>query len=214
MSRILTDGEVTTLEEDAIAWSGLVPKGYEEITYGLVDLALGSKTMLLNKVPSAAHNIVSIKYATPAGQQPLLIRDIKVHIEKLSKNNQRYRHVIELKDADILAEKNTYFFSELNAIELKQLDRKFKHAVDFDIITTKKNAETINQFEAAIKNHMNDISIISHGTYGFMKDSRVFFNPNTNNVVVLDKFGNFVTGFKLVPGTSQYENYMKNGVLR
>ncbi|MDF7670682.1 hypothetical protein PT276_05645 [Orbaceae bacterium ESL0721] len=98
MSRILTDEEVTTLGEDAIAWSGLVPKGYEGITYGLVDLALGSKTMFLNKVPSAARNIVSIKYATPAGQQPLLIRDIKVHIEKLSRNRQRYRHVIELKE--------------------------------------------------------------------------------------------------------------------
>ncbi|MDF7670512.1 hypothetical protein PT276_04765 [Orbaceae bacterium ESL0721] len=94
MSRILTDGEVTT--EDVIAWSGLVPKGYEGITYGVVDLALGSKTMLLNKVPSAAHNIVSIKYAT--GQKPSFIRDIKVYIEKLSKNNQRYLHEIELKE--------------------------------------------------------------------------------------------------------------------
>ncbi|MDF7670805.1 hypothetical protein PT276_06290 [Orbaceae bacterium ESL0721] len=98
MSRILTDHEVTTLGEDAIAWSGLVPKGYEGITYGLVDLALGGKTMLLNKVPSAAHNIVSIRYITPEGQKPSLIRDIKVHIEKLSKNNQRYRHEIELKE--------------------------------------------------------------------------------------------------------------------
>ncbi|MDF7669748.1 hypothetical protein PT276_00780 [Orbaceae bacterium ESL0721] len=58
MSRILTDHEVTTLGEDVIAWSGLVPKGYEGITYGLVDLDLGSKIMLLNKVPSTAHNIV------------------------------------------------------------------------------------------------------------------------------------------------------------
>ncbi|MDF7670808.1 hypothetical protein PT276_06305 [Orbaceae bacterium ESL0721] len=98
MSRILTDQEVTTLGEDVIAWSGLVPKGYEGISYGLFDLALGSKTMLLNKVPSAAHNIVSIKYATPAGQKPSLIQDIKVYIEKLSKNNQRYRHEIELKE--------------------------------------------------------------------------------------------------------------------
>ena len=52
------------------------------------------------------------------------------------------------------------------------------------------------------------------GTYGFVKDSKVYFNSNTNNAVVLDSSGNFVTGFKLTPGTPQYDNYMKNGVLR
>ena len=94
ISRMLTDKEVTTLGEDVIAWSGLVPKGYEGITYGLVDLALGSKTMLLSKVPSAAHNIVSIKYLTPAGKAPSLMRDVKVYIDKLSKNTQKQRYVI------------------------------------------------------------------------------------------------------------------------
>uniref|UniRef100_UPI001EF68543 colicin D domain-containing protein n=1 Tax=Snodgrassella communis TaxID=2946699 RepID=UPI001EF68543 len=104
--------------------------------------------------------------------------------------------------------------SELIEITQKQLDKKFKHAADFGIITTKKNPETLSQYEAAIKNHMGNTATKSQGTYGFVTDSKVFFNPNTNNVVVIDKSGNFVTGFKLVPGTPQYDNYMKNGVLR
>jgi filamentous hemagglutinin len=61
---------------------------------------------------------------------------------------------------------------------------------------------------------MEDIATAEKGTYGFVKDSRVYFNSNTNNAVVLDKSGGFVTGFKLTPGTPQYENYIKNGVLR
>ncbi|WP_239353042.1 colicin D domain-containing protein [Snodgrassella communis] len=104
--------------------------------------------------------------------------------------------------------------SELIEITQKQLDKKFKHAADFGIITTKKNPETLSQYEAAIKNHMGNTATKSQGTYGFVTDSKVFFNPNTNNVVVIDKSGNFVTGFKLVPGTPQYDNYIKNGVLR
>ncbi|QVB77104.1 hemagglutinin repeat-containing protein [Salmonella enterica] len=96
----------------------------------------------------------------------------------------------------------------------KQLDKKFKHAIDFDVITTKKNPDTLKQYETAIKNHLNDKSTSENGTYGFVKDSRVFFNPNTNNAVVIDKSGEFITGFKVIPGTPQYDNYMKNGVLR
>lgn len=104
--------------------------------------------------------------------------------------------------------------SDSISFSAKQLDKKFKHAGDFGVITTKKNAETIKQYEAAIKNHMDDISTVETGTYGFVKDSKVFFNPNTNNAVVIDKSGDFITGFKVIPGTSQYDNFMKNGVLR
>ncbi|WP_392562170.1 polymorphic toxin type 17 domain-containing protein [Orbus sturtevantii] len=98
MSRMLTDKEVLTLGEDAIAWSGLAPKGYEGIVYGLVDLTLGSKMLALSKVPSATHNIVSIRAITPAGQKPSLLKDIQVYIDKLSKNSKKQRHVIELKE--------------------------------------------------------------------------------------------------------------------
>ncbi|WP_409457144.1 hemagglutinin repeat-containing protein [Pseudomonas oryzihabitans] len=96
----------------------------------------------------------------------------------------------------------------------RQLDKKFKHASDFGVITTKKNPETLAQFESAIKAHMSDAATVQKGTYGFVKDSKVFFNSATNNVVVVDGAGNFVTGFKLAPGTQQFDNFMKNGILR
>ncbi|MDH0893367.1 MULTISPECIES: colicin D domain-containing protein [unclassified Pseudomonas] len=61
---------------------------------------------------------------------------------------------------------------------------------------------------------MSSASAVQQGTYGFVKDSKVFFNTATNNEVVVDGAGDFVTGFKLSPGTQQYENFIKNGVLR
>ncbi|QKV90206.1 adhesin [Pantoea ananatis] len=109
---------------------------------------------------------------------------------------------------------STSIISERVAFSAKQLDKKFKHAIDFDITTTKKNPETIKQFETAIKNHMADKATFEKGTYGFVKDSKVYFNPTTNNAVVIDKSGEFITGFKVTPGTPQYDNFMKNGVLR
>lgn len=96
----------------------------------------------------------------------------------------------------------------------KQLAKKFKHASDFGVKTTKKNPKTIAEFQSAITNHLGDAATVQKGTYGFVKDSKVFFNPKTNNTVVLDKTGDFVTGFKLSPGTKQFENFMNNGVLR
>lgn len=61
---------------------------------------------------------------------------------------------------------------------------------------------------------MNDSFTIQKGTYGFEASSKVYFNLKTNNVVVLDKSGNFLTGFNIKPGTVQYNNYIKNGMLR
>ncbi|MFB4392839.1 MULTISPECIES: colicin D domain-containing protein [unclassified Pseudomonas] len=90
----------------------------------------------------------------------------------------------------------------LTSVTQKQLDKKFKHASDFGVVTTKKNSETLAQYEPAIKAHMSSTSTIQQGTYGFVKDSKVFFNSSTNNAVVLDASGNFVTGFKFSPGLS------------
>lgn len=96
---------------------------------------------------------------------------------------------------------------------LKKSDKKFKHAIDFVVSITKKKLDAFKQYETAIKNHLNDKTTSENGTYGFVQDSRVFFNPNTNNAVVIDKSSEFITGFKVIPGTPQYDNYMKNGVL-
>ncbi|ASA58314.1 adhesin [Vibrio gazogenes] len=92
--------------------------------------------------------------------------------------------------------------------------KKFKHASDFGVNTTKKNPQTLAEFQNAITSHLDDATTVQKGTYGFVNDSKVFFNPNTNNVVVLDSVGDFVTGFKLSPGTPQFENFMNNGLLR
>uniref|UniRef100_UPI00190F370B colicin D domain-containing protein n=1 Tax=Cellvibrio mixtus TaxID=39650 RepID=UPI00190F370B len=111
------------------------------------------------------------------------------------------------KAADALSKITTNFSS-------KQLDKKFKHAADFGVDSTKKNPATLSQYEKALRDHLSDSNTVEKGTYGFVKDFKLFFNSNTNNAVVLDNSGNFVTGFKLSPGSDQFINYFKNGVLR
>ena len=108
----------------------------------------------------------------------------------------------------------TAIISDSVAFSTKQLDKKFKHASDFGVITTKKNGDTIAQYQTAIKSHLDDKTTYEHGTYLLVPESKVFFNPQTNNVVVVDKSGNFVSGWKLDPQTKQYENFINNGGLR
>lgn len=103
---------------------------------------------------------------------------------------------------------------EMTNIAKRQLDKKFKHAPDFGIVTTKKNPSTLKDFEVAITAHMNDKNTVRQGTHGLMKESKVYFNHVTNNAVVLDGSGSFVTGFNFKAGSPQYENHIKNGVLR
>lgn len=104
--------------------------------------------------------------------------------------------------------------SESIAFSAKQLDKKFKHAADFGVTTTKKNGDTIAEYQTAIKSHLDNKATFEHGTYLLVPESKVFFNPKTNNVVVVDKSGNYVSGWKLEPNTKQYENFINNGVLR
>lgn len=111
-------------------------------------------------------------------------------------------------------EVNVGALSESVAFSAKQLDKKFKHAEDFGVVTTKKNSGTIAEYQTAIKSHLDDKSTYEHGTYLLVSESKVFFNPQTNNVVVVDKSGNFVSGWKLDPQTKQYENFINNGTLR
>ncbi|TDT00503.1 colicin D [Erwinia rhapontici] len=108
----------------------------------------------------------------------------------------------------------TVIVSDSVAFSAKQLDKKFKHASDFGVVTTKKNGDTIIEYQTAIKLHLDNTKTYEHGTYLLVPGSKVFFNPKTNNVVVVDKTGNFVSGWKLAPQTKQYENFMNNGTLR
>ena len=96
----------------------------------------------------------------------------------------------------------------------KQLEKKFKHAEDFGVVTTKKNPETLKQFQQAVQSHMDDPKTYRHGTYLLVPDSIVYFNSTTNNIAVFSKGGEFISGWKLAPGTPQFDNFIKNGVLR
>lgn len=96
----------------------------------------------------------------------------------------------------------------------KQLERKFKHASDFGVSNSRKNPKTIAEYKLALEDHLGDPATRNHGSYLYVSDSMVAFNPISNNVIVLDAGGNFVTGWKLTPGTPQYKNYLANGVLR
>ena len=108
----------------------------------------------------------------------------------------------------------TVIISDSVTFSTKQLDKKFKHASDFGVITTKKNGDTIVQYQTAIKSHLDDKTTYEHGTYLLVPESKVFFNPQTNNVVVVDKYDNFVSGWRLDPKTKQYENFINNGALK
>src|SRR5258708_5999516 len=75
-----------------------------------------------------------------------------------------------------------------------QLENKWKHAPDFGITTRKRNPTTIAQFQKALAGHLDDIATVEKGVYLYVKDSKVFFNPNTNLVVILDKNDVYVSG--------------------
>lgn len=112
------------------------------------------------------------------------------------------------------SEGNSISDAEKTTFSTKQLDKKFKHAEDFGVSTTKKNPGTLSQYQQALQSHLNTSSTYLHGTYQYVPDSLVYFNSTTNNVVVVGRSGEFITGWKLAPGTPQFENYLKNGVLR
>ncbi|WP_312043914.1 colicin D domain-containing protein, partial [Erwinia sp.] len=109
---------------------------------------------------------------------------------------------------------NTGIISESISFSTKQLDKKFKHAADFGVTTTKKNSDTIAEYQTAIRSHLDNKKTYEHGTYLLIPESKVYFNPQSNNVVVVDKSSNFVSGWKLDPQPKQYENFINNGTLR
>ncbi|MCM4509448.1 S-type pyocin domain-containing protein, partial [Escherichia coli] len=78
----------------------------------------------------------------------------------------------------------------------KQLDKKYKHAGDFGISDTKKNRETLTKFRDAIEEHLSDKDTVEKGTYRREKGSKVYFNPNTMNVVIIKSNGEFLSGWK------------------
>lgn len=95
----------------------------------------------------------------------------------------------------------------------KQLDKKFKHASDFGIDSSKKNRETLIQFRDAIETHLADKETVERGTYRREKGSKIYFNPKTNLVVIIDKHGVFISGWGLKRNSPQYNSYIDTEIL-
>lgn len=95
----------------------------------------------------------------------------------------------------------------------KQLDRKYKHAVDFGISDTKKNSETLTKFRDAIEAHLADKETVEKGTYRREKGSKVYFNPKSMNVVILKANGDWLSGWKINPDADNGKIYLETGDL-
>ncbi|QXI37032.1 S-type pyocin domain-containing protein [Pseudomonas xantholysinigenes] len=95
----------------------------------------------------------------------------------------------------------------------RQLDKKYKHAIDFGVLATNKNTETLTAFRDAIEQHLNSSSTIEKGTYRREPGSKVYFNPTTNLVVIVAANGKFLSGWHLSPGSDQHRNYIETEVL-
>lgn len=95
----------------------------------------------------------------------------------------------------------------------KQLDRKYKHAIDFGITDTKKNSETLTKFRDAIESHLSDKDTVEKGSYRREKGSKVYFNPNTMNVVIIKANGEWLSGWKINPDADNGRIYLETGDL-
>ncbi len=90
----------------------------------------------------------------------------------------------------------------------KQLQAKFKHAIDFGVKGNYSKA-TAAQFSSALNQHINAARVIQ-GTY---KGQAVihYLNPTTGVNVFTKTTGEFISGWKL--GTGQLQGVLKNGTL-
>ncbi|MDX6053043.1 RHS repeat-associated core domain-containing protein, partial [Scandinavium lactucae] len=79
----------------------------------------------------------------------------------------------------------------------KQLQKKFKHAIDFGV-SGNANKTGLEAFENAMRTHINlsSTSVIK-GTYRWKQDVYHHYDPNTNLDVMTDMDGNFISGWKL-----------------
>jgi Colicin D len=92
----------------------------------------------------------------------------------------------------------------------KQLQTKFKHAVDFGV---QGNYNTVNagKFSAALNKHINSVDVIMiQGKYRGQPAIH-YLNRNTRVNVISTRSGHFVSGWKLNP--SQLQSVLQDGFL-
>jgi len=96
----------------------------------------------------------------------------------------------------------------------KQLQKKFdSHKEDFGFKGQNANNKTLAKFRDAILSHLSDPETIEKGTYHSEPNSKVYFNPSSNLVVIIGSDGMFVSGWHIERGTRQYHVYVDTGVL-
>lgn len=95
----------------------------------------------------------------------------------------------------------------------RQLQKKYKHAVDFGISDTKINSETLTKFRDAIEAHLADKDTVEKGTYRRDKGSKVYFNPKTMRAVIIRANGDFLSGWKIDPNEENGKIYLNTGIL-
>ncbi|MDQ1212154.1 colicin D domain-containing protein [Pantoea anthophila] len=87
--------------------------------------------------------------------------------------------------------------SEWISFENRQLQKKFKHAVDFNV-SGNPNGEGLKAYEKAIKAHIDDpLTQQIAGKYRWNQDVNHYFNPETKIDVMTRPDGNFISGWKL-----------------
>ncbi|SFT95490.1 Colicin D [Kosakonia arachidis] len=87
--------------------------------------------------------------------------------------------------------------STLVSFESRQLQKKFKHAVDFNV-PGNPNAEGLKSFEQALKSHIDDpLTNRITGKYRWNQDVYHYYNPETKLNVMTKPDGNFISGWKL-----------------
>lgn len=87
--------------------------------------------------------------------------------------------------------------SEFVNFETRQLQKKFKHAVDFNLSGT-PNAEGLKLYEQALKAHIDDpLTQQIAGKYRWNQDVNHYYNPETKIDVMTKPDGNFISGWKL-----------------
>jgi hypothetical protein len=92
----------------------------------------------------------------------------------------------------------------------KQLQKKFKHASDFDV-SGNYNPANAQKFQDALQAHLSDADTIQlRGTYRG-NSARFYYNIQSQNVVVTNPGGSFVSGWRLSPG--QQDNLLMRGQL-
>ena len=91
----------------------------------------------------------------------------------------------------------------------RQLQRKFKHASDFGVVS-KWSREAGTKFEAALRQHCADeATIVIRGTYRGTQSVYHYYNIDKKLLVMFDLQGNFISGWRL--SEKQIENLLQHG---